>query len=103
MLHATAEQIETRATEVAERLIAGGWQAALISGASAVGGGSAPGVGLPTVLIAIEREGTSTTSLEKWLRTLTPPIIARIEGDLVVLDLRTVPEEQDELLLSILL
>ena len=103
MLHNTAEQIETRATAVADRLIAGGWQVALISGSSAVGGGSAPGVGLPTVLIAIEREGTSTTALEKWLRTLTPPVIARIEGDLVVLDLRTIPEEQDELLLSILL
>ncbi|MEO8680131.1 MAG: L-seryl-tRNA(Sec) selenium transferase [Vicinamibacterales bacterium] len=103
MLHATAEQIESRANAVADRLIAGGWKVSLVSGYSAVGGGSAPGLGLPTVLVGIERDGRSADSIEQWLRTLTPPVIARIEGDLVVLDLRTVIGDQDELLISILL
>jgi L-seryl-tRNA(Ser) seleniumtransferase len=102
MLHATAEQIELRANAVADRLVKSGWTVALVSGQSAVGGGSAPGLGLPTVLLAIERGDESAASLEEWLRTLDPPVVARIEGDLVVLDLRTVLEAQDDLLVSLL-
>jgi L-seryl-tRNA(Ser) seleniumtransferase len=57
---------------------------------SAVGGGSAPTVDLPTVLVAIEWPGLTATSLEARLRSLDPPIVARIEDGRVVLDLRTV-------------
>ncbi len=102
MLHLTAEHIETRAVAVAERLSAGGWTVSLVSGHSAVGGGSAPGLGLPTVLLAIERDHQSAAALDKWLRSLDPPVVARIEGDLVVLDLRTVFEDQEGLLVSLL-
>ncbi len=90
MLHASAEEIEARARVLGDRLAAGGWTVALVSGSSAVGGGSAPGLGLPTVLLAIERDGQSADATEAWLRTLDPPVIARIENDRVVLDLRTV-------------
>jgi L-seryl-tRNA(Ser) seleniumtransferase len=103
MLQVTAEQIEARAVAVAERLSAAGWKVSLVSGHSAVGGGSAPGFRLPTVLLAIERDEMSAAALERWLRTLDPPVVARIEEGLVVLDLRTVLVDQDELLLSVLL
>jgi L-seryl-tRNA(Ser) seleniumtransferase len=63
---------------------------------SAVGGGSAPGVELATWLVAIERKGVSPDALEEQLRRLTPPVVARIERDRVVLDLRTVLPYQDE-------
>jgi L-seryl-tRNA(Ser) seleniumtransferase len=98
MLHATAEAIEERVQKVAVQLTNQGWRVALVSGSSAVGGGSAPGVSLPTVLLTIERDGLSPDDLESALRSLDPPVIARIEADRVVLDLRTVLEEQDELL-----
>jgi L-seryl-tRNA(Ser) seleniumtransferase len=100
MLHAGAEEIEERARALGDRLAAGGWTVALVSGWSAVGGGSAPGLGLPTVLLAIERDGQSAAATEQWLRTLDPPVIARIENDRVVLDLRTVLPAQDETLAS---
>jgi L-seryl-tRNA(Ser) seleniumtransferase len=45
---------------------------------------------------------SAPTALEARLRAMDPPIIARIEQDRVVLDLRTVPPEQDELLLALL-
>ena len=102
MLGATAEEIEERATSLRERLTTQGWQIALISGASAVGGGSAPGLDLPTVLVSITREGQSAAATEAWLRTRNPPVIARIENDRVVMDLRTVLSEQDELLATLL-
>ena len=96
MLTTSAEIIEARAQQLAAHLHAAGWHVALMSGASAVGGGSAPGIELDTVLVAIERPQWSADTLEEKLRTLDPPVIARIEGDRVVLDLRTVFEEQDQ-------
>ncbi len=98
MVKQPAEAIEQRARALADRLEGHGWRIALVSGASTVGGGSAPGVTLPTVLLALEREQLSADALESTLRSLDPPVIARIEADRVVLDLRTVLEEQDELL-----
>jgi L-seryl-tRNA(Ser) seleniumtransferase len=98
MLSLTAEEIEARAQRLAERLAGSAWRMSLMSGASAIGGGSAPGVTLPTVLLALERDGFSADAIESRLREATPPVVARIEDDRVVLDLRTVLEEQDDVL-----
>jgi L-seryl-tRNA(Ser) seleniumtransferase len=98
MLSLSAEQIEMRAEALAERLHAAGWRVSFMSGSSAVGGGSAPGIELDTVLLVLERDGASANHLEQQLRAANPPIIARIQDDRVVLDLRTVLEEQDDLL-----
>ena len=102
MLHATADEIEARCMAIAEQLAPAGWRPAIMSGASAVGGGSAPGLTLPTVLLALERDGESASALEGWLRLLDPPVVARIEHDRVVLDLRTVLPGQDPILVSLL-
>ena len=102
MLHASADEIETRTQAMGAALADAGWQVAMVSGASAVGGGSAPGVSLPTVLLSLARESHSPDALEQWLRTLDPPIVARIEHDRVVLDLRTVLPEQDATILALL-
>ena len=102
MLSLSPETIEDRVRRLAERVANVGWRVSLSSGSSAVGGGSAPGISLPTVLLALEREGMSPDAIESALRSLDPPVVARIESDRVVLDLRTVLEDQDELLGSLL-
>jgi L-seryl-tRNA(Ser) seleniumtransferase len=102
MLALEVDTIEERARGLAERLVALGWRVSLVSGSSAVGGGSAPGLALPTVLVALEREGLSADALESRLRALATPVIARIIDDRVMLDLRTVPEESIGLLASLL-
>ena len=102
MLHLSPEEIEARTQVLAATLANCGWRVAMISGSSAVGGGSAPGVQLPTVLLSIGRDGQSAATTEQWLRTLDPPIIARIEHDRVVLDLRTVSPDQDGALATLL-
>ena len=102
MLHASAEAIESRAHALAGRLATAGWRVAMVSGSSAVGGGSAPGLELPTVLLALGRGEESPQVTERWLRALDPPVIARIEHERVVLDLRTVLAEQDEVLATLL-
>ena len=102
MLHLSADDIEARAQALAERLSEGGWRVSIMSGSSAVGGGSAPGLALPTVLLSIARDGESPDSIERWLRTLDPPVIARIEHGRVVLDLRTVLPSDDHTLSTVL-
>jgi L-seryl-tRNA(Ser) seleniumtransferase len=103
MLAATADHIHARADAVAAEIRQlAGWRAELVAGASAIGGGSAPGVELPTWLVAIERQGLTPDALEARLRRLTPPIIARIERDRLLLDLRTVLPGQDGALTALL-
>jgi L-seryl-tRNA(Ser) seleniumtransferase len=101
MLTMTADDVRARAAVMASALAAiTGWRADVVEGASTIGGGSAPGVELPTWLVAIEKESTPPDALENTLRRLTPPIIARIERDRVVLDLRTLEPERDAILLT---
>ena len=67
----------------------------VIGGFSTVGGGSAPGSALPTALVAIVTKGLSAAALESRLREGHPPLIARIEDDQVLIDLRTVSPDDD--------
>ena len=94
----SAKSIGARAERVAAPLRAAGWRADLVDGFSTIGGGSAPGSGLPTRLLALERARLSADALDSQLRALETPIIARIENGRVVLDLRTVrPDEDDQI------
>ena len=103
MLTMTADDIRARADAFAAAIgCRPGWRAQVILGVSAVGGGSAPGVELPTWLVAIAKDGMTPDALEERLRRLTPPIVARIERDTVVLDPRTVLPAQDTQLVALL-
>jgi L-seryl-tRNA(Ser) seleniumtransferase len=101
MIVMTRDDIGSRATRVAARL-RGNLTAEVIDGISTIGGGSAPESALPTRLLALAHPAFDAVALESRLRAMDPPIIARIEQDRVLLDLRTVPPEQDELLSSLL-
>ncbi|HEV8592904.1 MAG TPA: L-seryl-tRNA(Sec) selenium transferase [Pyrinomonadaceae bacterium] len=85
-----------------ERNNAGGLQIALMGGRSVIGGGSAPGVHPQTMLLSLSHENFSASELEKKLRASDPPVIARIENNAVLLDLRTVPEREQNELISVL-
>jgi L-seryl-tRNA(Ser) seleniumtransferase len=96
MLATSADHVRMRAESLAARLsTVDGWRVEIVAGKSAVGGGSAPGVEVPTWLVALERRDASADAIEERLRALEPPVIGRIENDRVVLDLRTVAPEQD--------
>jgi L-seryl-tRNA(Ser) seleniumtransferase len=73
-------------------------QGELVEGKSTIGGGSLPGETLPTHLVAF-----TVRHPDKFLSTLRksqPPIIARLEGDKVLFDPRTVLADQEDQLLS---
>jgi L-seryl-tRNA(Ser) seleniumtransferase len=95
MIRRTVESIEARAAHLAA-VIPG---AKLVDGQSLVGGGSTPGQTLPTRLVSI---CTNAVALERKLRGNCPPVIARIEDDCLLIDLRTVELEDDEALLGAL-
>jgi L-seryl-tRNA(Ser) seleniumtransferase len=92
MIAMPIEDIARRADALAARLAEAGVRADVIDGFSTIGGGSAPGTGLPTRLVAIS---LPAARFESQLRLQQPPVVARIEGDRVVLDLRTVDPERD--------
>jgi L-seryl-tRNA(Ser) seleniumtransferase len=95
MLRMGRDEISRRADALAAALNQSGWTARVIDGMSTVGGGSAPGSELPTRLVELTKDGMSADQIEQHLRTLDPPIIARIQDDRVVLDLRTVLPRED--------
>jgi len=94
MLHAPLDIVRARAVAMAAELRTGDWTTSVVEGASAIGGGSAPGVTVPTALLRIAWPGWSADRLDAWLRALDTPVIARIQDDAVVLDLRTVSEDE---------
>jgi L-seryl-tRNA(Ser) seleniumtransferase len=103
MMSLTRDEIEPRAKgfEVKLRgLAADDVAVELLPGVSVVGGGAAPGTKLDTLLIAIKRDSVSPEVIELKLRMSETPVIARIEKDQVVIDLRTVAESDEDLLLK---
>jgi L-seryl-tRNA(Ser) seleniumtransferase len=98
MLALSRDTIGQRAEAIAHALVDAGLEASVLDGESAVGGGSAPGTRLPTRLVALVAPGLSPDALLARLRMLSPPVVARIEQDRVVLDLRTVSPAADAVL-----
>jgi L-seryl-tRNA(Ser) seleniumtransferase len=96
MLTMPVDEIERRASAFVAH-VAGvhGLSCELIDGASTAGGGSAPGSALPTRLIAIAIDRRSPDDIDRGLRAHDPPVVARIEHDRVVIDLRTVQPGED--------
>ena len=101
MLHMTREEIGRRADALVAALARTGWTARAIDGMSTVGGGSAPGAELPTRLVELGWSGLSADRIEQHLRSLDPPVVARIHDDRVVLDLRTVAPDEEAVLASL--
>jgi len=97
MIELGPEEIGARATRLAQKISAQpGFSAQVEDGESVIGGGSTPGQSLPTRLVAVRHTARSAQALEALLRQNSPPIMARVEADRLLLDLRTVFEDQDE-------
>ena len=96
MILTTPDAIRERAARVAERARAAGLGAEVLPATSAVGGGTTPGLELPTYVIALRHPTRSADWLDGWLRRQETPIVGRIEDDRLLLDLRTALTEEDE-------
>jgi L-seryl-tRNA(Ser) seleniumtransferase len=99
MLTRTAESIKSDAEELARRLPSS-IIAEVEAGESHVGGGSLPTHALPTFVVSLKHPSTGANELARRLRTGTPSIVARVERDAVLFDLRTVLADQRDQLSS---
>jgi L-seryl-tRNA(Ser) seleniumtransferase len=100
MIAAPADTIRVRATALAAALEKDGVTASVEPVQATVGGGSLPGETLPSwavVLFPAVAEGAD--SLARRLRLGDPGIFGRIDQNRLLLDLRTVLPEDDEILL----
>jgi L-seryl-tRNA(Ser) seleniumtransferase len=109
MIRLSVAEIRARAENFASRLrasLSDSAQIEILDGFSVIGGGSTPDQQLPTRLISITTERYSPVELEELLRTAplhaAPPVIARIENNRLVLDLRTVLSSEEADLVSAL-
>jgi len=104
MIRATAREIKLRAQNflrvLTPALPLGEVELEIVDGSSLAGGGSTPEQPLPTSLVRIASARYSATQLEQRLRRAPAGIsvIARVEEDRLILDLRTVFPEQEPLL-----
>jgi len=101
MIAMPIEDIGARAAAIAAALPPS-FGAEILDGQSAIGGGSAPDVALPTRLIALTRGSMSADDLAARLRAGSPPVIARIQDGRVLLDLRTVAPDEDAAVIEVL-
>ncbi|MGH7777785.1 MAG: L-seryl-tRNA(Sec) selenium transferase [Candidatus Dormibacterales bacterium] len=97
MLSLQPAELRRRAAWWSVRLADRGVPTRLLEAESAAGGGSLPGRGLATVLLAVEGPASRLTSA---LRLGEPAVLARIEGRLCCLDPRTVLRGEDEALVD---
>ena len=95
MIFASADELRERAERVCAALEL---SAKVMAGESPIGGGSTPDQVLPTWVVAIEVPNPN--AFEKRLRLAEPPVIARIEQDRIVLDMRTVAEFEIDALIA---
>ena len=99
MISAPAMEIKSRAERWRDAVSgSSGYETAVVTARSAIGGGSLPGETLDSWALSISANGAghSPESLLSALRSRSTPVIARIEDDAVRLDPRTVLPEQDD-------
>jgi len=102
MMHLSKNDITRRAEALAVRVARDGMERVLIDGESVIGGGAAPSAVLPTKLLGFSCAGLSADEFATQLRQGATPVVARVEDGRVLIDLRTVFPEQEEVLASAL-
>jgi L-seryl-tRNA(Ser) seleniumtransferase len=100
MIATPESEIRTRATRLAAALDQSPFSAGVESVQSTVGGGSLPGETLPSWAVVLSPAiGEGVDTLARRLRLGDPGIFGRIDRDRLLLDVRTVLPEEDEILL----
>ena len=97
MLTIPAAKLKARAAAVKRRVDKAATQLKLriVPEQSAMGGGSLPGVAIPTYALAASLPGVSADELCLKLRRHEPPVIARVKDGEVLLDMRTLLPGED--------
>lgn len=102
MLTADPETLKKRAGILAEKIAskASSLSVEVISDVSRAGGGALPMADLPTWAVAVTSSNHKAGALEEALRKADPPVICRIKDDRVILDVRTVRDDETPLVVG---
>ncbi len=107
MLTMAREEVGSRADrfvrELTEQIGDAAAELAIIDGFSQVGGGALPEENIPTRLVSVVPIHVSVNMLEEQLRLAETPVLARIQKDRLLLDLRTVAVEEEKTLMDVLI
>lgn len=99
MLGRDLESLRARAEAIVARIAS--TQLQVVESDGRVGGGAAPEVVIPSIAIAVDPPA-GADALRDALRAGDPPVIARVLNDRVLLDLRTVFPDEDDILVAAL-
>jgi L-seryl-tRNA(Ser) seleniumtransferase len=104
MVHVPLEEVRSRAEGFARRLAQAlpDLELSLQEAHSAVGGGAAPTVGVPTWVVSLAHPTRPPDRLSEALRAGEPPVVVRVAEDRLLVDLRTVPPADEPALLDAL-
>lgn len=105
MITETAASIKDRTENLMKMLksiIGDKAEICMIEGYSQVGGGSMPLEDLSTFAVSIKPYGMSVNRLEKELRYADPPVIARTQKDALILDARTLTDDEIKVMCEVL-
>ena len=94
MVREPAEQVKARAQAIVAALGSAKSAVEVVASEAAFGGGSVPGQSIASFAVAITPAAGGATALEAKLRANDPPVIARVEDDRVLLDARTIAEDE---------
>ena len=95
MIYTPAEEIRHQAESLVKELRPiPGAHMEIVEGRSVIGGGAAPNVTLLTYVVAISSDRYRSRELLDRLRNQSPPVVARIEEERLILDLRTVAVDE---------
>lgn len=100
------DELDERSQRFVTNLLQGTdyFQAKIFPSTSQVGGGTMPDVQLPTMVISLKHRVLTAEQVGRKLRTqFKPAIIGRIQKDEFIIDLRTVTENEEQLLLQSLI
>ncbi|MGH2730825.1 MAG: aminotransferase class V-fold PLP-dependent enzyme, partial [Actinomycetota bacterium] len=96
------EELERRAQAIVRSLAEGlgttGVKVEAVATAATTGGGSLPGTDIGSWAVAVTHPEKSASEIHRRLRRGDPPVVGRIQDDVLLLDLRTVPASMDDTL-----
>jgi L-seryl-tRNA(Ser) seleniumtransferase len=101
MLTYSPDELQKRARGLARKIrsgIARGLSVSLRDDVSQVGGGAYPVQLLPTKVVTLKPDHGSLHQLERRLREGEPPIIARVSKEEILLDVRTIGDDEGDLI-----
>lgn len=104
MISTGIDEIKTRAQKVfieLERINSGFMQLEIKEGFTNIGGGALPAESIPTLLITFSSGRISIEQLEEAFRLSSPPVLGRIKGKRILLDLRTIMEDEIPVLIEV--